>query len=266
MSLITDPLFYLVAVPAILIFGMAKGGFGGGVSSLSVPLMALVIDPLTAAAILLPILIAMDAVAVWKFRHAREPIHLQRMLPAALVGIVLASLLLGALPESALRLLIGTIAITFCARECLLLFTVDKRLLSSTVHTSQSNRAKPGAGAGYFWGFIAGFTSTQIHAGGVPASIYLLPQRMDKVRLMGTSSTFFALVNVVKLVPFTMLGQFDRTNLETSLVLMPLAPLGVLLGYKLLHIVDERWIYRILYFFLSIAGGKLIWDGIQPLL
>ena len=67
-TLITDPLFYAAAIPAVLLFGISKGGFGGGLGTAAVPLMALVISPVQAAAILLPILCLMDLVALWKFR------------------------------------------------------------------------------------------------------------------------------------------------------------------------------------------------------
>lgn len=247
LPIISDPFFYIVAIPAILLFAMSKGGFGGGISSLTIPIMALVISPVTAAAIVLPILIVMDAVAVWKFRHSWEKKHIIIMLPSAILGIVIASLLMGTLSTEAIKTLIGVIAVSFC--------------LNHWLNKSVYNK-KPGKISGYFWGIMAGFTSTQIHAGGVPASIYLLPQRMDKMRLMGTNSIFFASMNLIKLVPYTLLGQFDKTNFATSLVLMPLAPIGVLIGYKLLKIVTGELVYRILYFFLFVTGIKLIWDGL----
>ncbi len=247
MPFITDPLFYLVAVPAVLLFAMSKGGFGGSASSLSIPMMALVVDPITAAAVMLPVLLVMDGVAVWKFRHQWSATHLTIMIPAAIGGIAFAGTMMDRLSTDALRILIGVISLGFCLQYWGL---------------PSLSRRKPGRPAGYFWGMVAGFTSTQIHAGGVPASIYLLPQRMDKLQLMGTFALFFAAVNLIKLVPYALLGQLDTTNLSTSLVLMPLAPVGVLLGYRLLNLVEEQMIYRILYAFLFLAALKLIWDGL----
>lgn len=253
MPMITDPIFYLVAVPAMLIMGMSKGGFGGSAGALAVPMMALVADPLTAAAIALPVLLLMDAVAVWKFRRSWSRQHLAIMLPAALPGIAAAALLMGQLPVDAMRVLLGGLALFFCLHHWF------------WNSWSGGRGGKPGRRAGYFWGMVAGFTSTQIHAGEVPASIYLLPQRLDKMRLMGTNALFFATVNLLKLLPYSLLGQFDRTNLGTSLLLLPLAPLplGVLLGHRLLRLCSESLIYRILYGFLAVAGGKLIWDGLS---
>lgn len=247
MDFIADPLFYAVAIPAALIFGMSKGGFGGAAASIAVPLMALAVDPRTAAAVMLPVLLMMDATALWKFRGQYDLRHLKIMLPAAIVGIALAGLMMNQVSADGLRLFLGIIAVCFCLYYWLKPATLLK---------------KPGKLAGYFWGMVSGFTSTQIHAGGVPAGIYIYPQNLDKVILTGTLAIFFAVVNVVKLIPYGLLGQFSLTNLSTSLLLLPLGPIGVLLGHRFLHMVNQVVIYRILYLFLFIAGLKLIYEGI----
>lgn len=247
MEFIADPLFYAVAIPAALIFGMSKGGFGGAAASIAVPLMALAVDPRTAAAVMLPVLLIMDATALWKFRGKYDARHLKIMLPAAIVGITLAGLMMNHVSADGLRLFLGIIAVCFC-----LYYWFQPAAL----------KKKPGKLAGYFWSMVSGFTSTQIHAGGVPAGIYIYPQQLDKVILTGTLAIFFSVVNVVKLVPYALLGQFSLTNLSTSLLLMPLGPIGVIIGHKFLHMVHQVWIYRILYVFLFVAGLKLIYEGI----
>jgi len=189
-----DPLFFVFAIPAVLLIGISKG-FGGLFVSLAVPLLALRIDPVQAAAILLPILCLADLVALAQFRKSFNRHHIKIMVPGALVGIVLASILMGTLTSHAIRLIIGFIAISFCVNHWFFKrFTTER---------------KPGKHAGYFWGFVAGFVSTQAHAGGPPMAIYLFPQRMDKVTLAGTMVVFIAIVNYVKLFPYTLLGQFD---------------------------------------------------------
>lgn len=246
--MITDPFFYLCAIPAILIFGMAKGGMGGGIAVISVPLMALAVPPFQAAAILLPILLVMDAVAMWSFRGHWCRRNLKMTLPGAVAGIVVGAFTFHYLSEDAVRLLIGLIAVIFC--------------LDYWFRNKASQKREPDALRGTFWGSIAGFTSFGIHTGGPPISIFYLPQQMDKKLLMGTFAVFFAVVNVVKLVPYAWLGQFDNTNLMTSLVLVPIAPIGVRLGYYLLHKINEQTVYRICYGFLFVVGVKLLWDGI----
>ena len=246
--MITDPFFYLCAIPAVLIFGLAKGGFGGGVSVVSVPLMALAVSPVQAAAILLPILVVMDAVAIWSFRGQFSKVNLKIIVPAAIAGVVIGAFSFHYLSEDGVRVIIGIIAVIFCLNYW---FQWQSEQGSSADLTK-----------GSFWGAVSGFTSFGIHSGGPPISVYLLPQNMDKLVLMGTMAVFFAVVNLVKLVPYAWLGQFDSTNLMTSLVLVPLAPVGVRLGYFLLHRVSTLLIYRICYAFLFVAGGNLLLQGL----
>lgn len=248
LNVIADPNFYIVAIPATLLYGMAKGGLGPSVGAITVPVMSLVIHPVQAAAIMLPILCVMDIFAVWHFRKTFNTHHLKILLPAGITGIIIASLLMGHLQPDAIRLIIGIIAIGFC--------------LNYWLNGIFRREKKGGKLSGYFWGTVAGFTSTQIHAGGPPVSIYLLPQNLDKIMLLGTLAVFFSVINYLKLIPYTLLGAFDSTNILTSLVLMPLAPIGVKLGYMVLNKVSQKTIYRFLYTALFLSGLKLLYDGI----
>ncbi len=242
--IITDPWFYLTAIPAVIIFGIGKGGLGGALGVIAVPLMTLTTEPTQAAAILLPIMCLMDLLAIRQHRRNVSTEILKRMLPGAIVGIALAGLFLGTVPEVGLRLFIGILSLLFVAQYLL-------------------GQGKGGKAKGaWFWSCLSGFSSTAIHAGGAPASIYLLPLRLDKLVLIGTMAVLFGIINFVKLVPYTLLGGFDSTNLMTSLVLTPLAPVGVYLGVKLLHNVSQQTVYRLCYFFLFISGIKLTWDAL----
>ncbi len=257
--MITDPLFYLCAVPAVLLYGMAKGGFGGGIAVVAVPLMTLAVSPVTAAAILLPILVVMDFVAIWSFRGNWSRINLKYTLPGALAGIVVGAFTFRYLSEDAIRIMIGVISVAFCLN-----YYWNSGLKQKLLGTEagEPDPKQPSPIRGNWWGSIAGFTSFGIHAGGPPISIYMLPLRLEKTHLMGTFAVFFTVVNLVKLIPYAWLGQFDASNLTTSLVLVPLAPVGVRLGYYLLHKVSEQLIYQLCYFFLAVVGAKLLWDGL----
>lgn len=248
MNVITDPSFYMLAVPVVLLYGMAKGGLGPAVGAISVPIMSFVISPVQAAAIMLPILCVMDIFAVWSFRRSFSIYHLTILLPAGITGIVFASLLMGYLPPDTIRLIIGLTVIWFC---------LDYWFRKDAGKIRMSGRL-----SGYLWGTVAGFTSTQIHAGGAPVSIYLLPQRLDKVVLMGTMAIFFVVMNYLKLIPYSLMGMLNIENMTTSLVLMPLAPVGVKLGRLILNKVDQKSIYRFLYAALFLSGLKLLYDGI----
>jgi uncharacterized membrane protein YfcA len=249
--MITDPLFYFFAVPAILIFGIAKGGFGNAIGVVAVPLMALAVSPLQAAAILLPILCVMDVFAIRKFWRQWDVTNIVIMLPAGCVGVLVGSLTFSYLNEGHVRLLIGLLALIFA--------------LNFWLKSPGSIQKEPDYIKGSFWSVIGGFTSFGIHSGGPPVNIYLLPQKLHPKVFMGTCAMFFWITNYVKLIPYFILGQLDSQNLQTSLVLLPLAPIGVGFGYYLHTRVSTQKFYNIFNFFLIITGCKLTYDGIMML-
>lgn len=246
------PLFYLTGVIAVLIAGVSKGGFGGGLGIIAVPLMSLTIPPFQAAAIMLPILCVMDLAglkAFWRRWHTR---NLTIMLPGAMVGILLAVITYRWTSEDALRVLVGVIAVGFALN-----FYLNQR-------AAQQEPREAHWGRGTFWSAVSGFTSFSAHAGGPPASIYLLPQRLDKTAFVGTTVVLFTAINYVKLVPYTFMGQFQPENLMTSLVLAPAAVCGVYMGVYLHTRVPLKLFYRICYFFLLLTGLRLLQVGLFP--
>ena len=249
--MIMDPLFYFFAVPAILIFGIAKGGFGNAIGVVAVPLMALAVSPLQAAAILLPILCVMDVFAIRKFWRQWDVTNIVIMLPAGCVGVLVGSLTFSYLNEGHVRLLIGLLALIFA--------------LNFWLKSAGSIQKEPDYIKGTFWSVIGGFTSFGIHSGGPPVNIYLLPQKLHPKVFMGTCAMFFWITNYVKLIPYFILGQLDSQNLQTSLVLLPLAPIGVGFGYYLHTRVSTKKFYNIFNFFLIITGYKLTYDGVMLL-
>jgi uncharacterized membrane protein YfcA len=251
--LISDPLFYVVVIPAILLVGISKGGFGGGVGLIGTPMVALVTTPTRAAAILLPILCAMDIVGVVAYRRSWDPVNMRILIPGSVLGILLGTATFRFLDENLIRLLIGALALAFVLRYW----------------ASRGPKAEPTAPsrrAGSLWAAMSGFTSFVAHAGGPPLSVYLLPQHMDKTLFVGTTVIYFAFVNYVKLIPYAWLGQFSGENLLTSLLLSPLAPLGMWLGIWLHRRIDEHLFYQSVYLMLAVVGFKLLYDGLEPLI
>jgi uncharacterized membrane protein YfcA len=247
--------FYLLAAPVVLLVGISKGGFGGGLGTMAVPLLALMIDPRLAAAILLPILCVMDLFSVWSFRGTWDKSNLKTLLPGALLGTLAGALTFSITNADMIRILVGVLALYFVAH-----YLWGLRMLQ------HAQRTEAGMARGTFWGTIAGYTSYIAHAGGPPVSIYLLPQQLPKVTLVGTTVLFFTIINYIKLIPYAWLGQLNTDTLMTSLLLMPLAPIGVKLGVYLLHKVSEKWFYWTCYGFLFIAGLKLVHEGVTNLL
>lgn len=247
--------FYPVAVFAILLTGIAKGGFGGGSGGVAVPLMSIFIAPPEAAAIMLPILCAMDLFGVHAYRGLASRKHLGVLLPGALVGIALGAFAFGTMPVDAIRLVVGGIAVLFALNRW---FRVTERVAARL----EASSAPPGAVAGSFWGAVSGFTSTLAHAGGPPFAVYVLPQKLDKTVFVATSVVFFLIVNYVKLVPYYFLGQLNLGNLAASLLFAPLAPLGIWLGVWLHRRIPEAPFYHVAYTLLFTTGAKLVWDAL----
>jgi uncharacterized protein len=248
---IDDPWFYAAAIPAVLLVGIAKGGFGSGAGIFATPLMALTIPIPQAAAIMLPILIVMDAVGLWAYRGKFSRENLKLLLVGGVLGIGLGTLTFRYLSDAWIRVALGVISVGFVLHYYG--FRVGAR-------AAPSSPAK-----GFLWSAVSGLTSTIAHAGGPPLSIYLLPLRLEKTILVGTTVVFFAVINVVKLVPYTWLQLFDGRNLSTSAALAPLAPVGIWAGYQMVRKVNELWFYRICYALLFVVGLRLLWEGLTAL-
>ena len=245
-------LFYAAAIPAILLTGISKGGFAGGIGLIAVPMLALVIPPVQAAGILLPILMAMDAIATWSYRNTWDRTNFSMLIPGALVGIAIGTLMASTVPDTVVLLIIGFVSIAF------VLDNWFKRNL-------ERPPTQPNIVAGSFWGGIAGFTSFVAHAGSPPFQFYMLPQKPNKTIYVGTSVMFFTSLNIIKLFPYAWLGQLAPGNLWTSAVLLPLAPIGLLTGIWLHNIIDEKPFFRVIYVLIFIVGLKITWDGLSGL-
>ena len=251
--MISDPLFYAAAVPALLISGISKSGFGSGLGILAVPMLALTMPTTQAAAIMLPILCVMDLAALWAYRGTWSRENMKIMLPGGLTGILVGALTFRYVSEAGLKLMLGAVAIGFLLQ----------RWISAS---ATQEKTVPTAGKGYFWSTLSGYTSTLAHAGGPPMSIYLLPQKMDKALLVGTTVVFFTIMNYFKLIPYTLLGLFDSSNLATSAGLAPLGVLGIFCGVWLRKHIPEDLFYRLCYAFLFVTGVKLLYDGVSRLI
>ena len=244
----SDPVFWLAAALAVTCFGFAKGGFGG-VGMAATPILALVVPPLEAAAILLPILLMQDAISLWAFRKEWDGWNLKVLLPGAVAGIALAWALATVVSGDWVKLIVGAIAFVFVMNQW---FGLAKKAAASM---------RPSAISGIFWGAASGFTSTLAHAGSPPMSIHVLPQQLPKMVFLGTFTIFFAVVNAIKVVPFALLGEFTPRALAISLALMPLAIVSNVAGIWLARRVPEELFYRVAYFLMFLVSLWLIWQG-----
>lgn len=237
---------------AVLLLGMSKGGFP--VNSIALPMLILVWPnqagaARSAVAFMLPLLCAMDIVALIFYRRRILWKRLLPMFPGTLAGVVVASVLfvsnenaLLAVSDRVLKLCIGVLGLVF----------VFYRAAKTWILRHIAEAARPGPAKSSIYGLGAGITSTLAHAAGPVMQMYLLPQRLQKLQFAGTTAAFFFVLNLVKMVPFSLLGRIESGNLALAAALTPLIPVGVGLGYLLVRVTHERhyvgFIYTVLFF------------------
>jgi uncharacterized membrane protein YfcA len=244
---ILDPWFYAVAVPAVLLLGISKSGFGSGFGSLAVPMMALVTTVPVAAAILMPVLFVMDILGIVAYRRDFDRALLKFLVPKALLGVLVGALTFHALDAKTVAGLVGVLTLVFLAQR------VRQR--------TQLNRPPMPTWLGGLLTATSGFTSFVAHAGGPPVNAYLLPMRLSPVTYTATMAYLFLVVNLSKWIPYGMLGLLNMENFATAMVLLPLAPLGVWVGVRMARKIDPVVFYRVAYVGMALTGIKLTWDG-----
>jgi len=255
MPIIADPWFWVLAIPAVLLSGITKAGFASGAGNAMVPLMSLVIPAPQAAGISLPLLCAMDIASLRAWWGRWSLAELRAIMPGGLLGLLIGVAVFGLLSDAAVKLMVGAIALAFLARS----------LWQARPGRTLPPPAKSSRWRGGLWGMLSGLTSTVAHAGGPPLAVYMYPLRLDRATLAATTVVFFAVLNYLKLVPYFLLGQLSAANLLTSLLLLPLVPIGVRMGLWLQARMSDRVFYRIIYVMLAISGTKLVWDGLRGL-
>ncbi len=248
MAAFDDPATLLAMALAAMLVGLAKGGLAG-LGVMAVPVLALVLPPIQAAGILLPILCLTDVVSTWTWWGAWNRRTLLMMLPGAIIGIGVGWLTAAIVTDAAVRLIVGVIAIAFVAR-----WLIQRR---SGAIAARPEAAAPAA----FWGSLAGYTSFVAHAGGPPFSVYAMPLGMSPRMLTGTSVAFFTIVNYVKLIPYLALGQLDATNLAASALMAPVAIAFTYLGAVVIRRMRAEVFYPFTYAMTALVGFKLLWDG-----
>lgn len=246
----TDLAFYFAAIPAVILIGLAKGGFAG-LGALGMPIMALGVAPVRGAAILLPILIVQDAIGVTAFRKTWDKRILIIMLPGAILGVGLGWLFATSVSADAVLAAVGAISILFGLY----------RLWAEWGGRIAAARNSP-AWVGGLFGIATGFTSQIAHAGGPPYQMWVMPRGLPRDVFIGTTAIFFAALNWIKVPAYVALGQFTRGNLLATAVLLPLAILSSLAGIWLVRRVSAERFYTIVYVLMVVTGTKLLWDGL----
>lgn len=246
----TDLFFYAVAIPAVIFMGLAKGGFSG-VGQIAVPLLAMAVSPVQAAAILLPILLVQDAVGVWAFRHDWDAHILKVMVPGAALGIFAGYALASWVSVTIVLAVLGVISIIFASYQ-----------LWTRKHAALAAAPKSSDVTGFLFGMGSGFTSQLAHAGLPPYQMWVLRKKLRPATFIGTSAIFFAIINWIKVPAYAALGQFTKANMLTALALMPVAIASTIAGVVLVKRVSADGFYTIIYLLMIAVGGELVWKAV----
>lgn len=249
-----EPGFWAAAIPAVILLGLAKGGFAGLVI-IGMSVLSLAISPVRAAALMLPILVLQDVVSLWAYRKDFDRASLAILLPGAAFGVALGAATAAYVSDAAIRIVIGLVAALFAANYFL---GFGPRLARS--------RWAAGRAAGLGWGALSGFTSQISHAGGPPFQGWILSRGLARDVMVGTTAWYFAVVNLIKLPFFASLGLMDRATLATAATLAPLAVASTLLGVWLVRRMPVDRFYGLIYALMFATGAKLFYDGVASLM
>ncbi len=243
----TDPLFYLAAIPAILLIGISKSGFGSGFGGLAVPLIALTVTVPEAAAVLMPLLFVLDILALRAYRDGYDKALLRQLLPWSLLGIGIGFLLFKYIDTHIVEGTVGVFALIFVAQRMLFPPSPHGVILPRWIGVSLTT--------------MSGFTSFVAHAGSPPLNAYLLPMRLAPVTFAATMAVLFFWVNLAKWVPYAYLGLFDARGVVTALVLMPFTPIGIWIGVRIARKISPQLFYFFVQTGMVLTGCKLVFDG-----
>jgi uncharacterized membrane protein YfcA len=237
---------WALAFAGALGMGISKAGFPG-MSLVHVLVFALVFGARNSTGIILPMLIAADVFAVRAFRQHAQWIYIRRMLPAAVVGIVIGFALMGRLDEKAFAPLIGEIVLVLAVLQVGRMARPD--LLADVPHSQP-----------FAWtmGLLAGITTMLANAAGPVVTLYALSVSLPKFELVGTIALFFFIVNLIK-VPFSVwLGLIRTDTLMLNLMFVPVVYVGIAIGRWLTHRVSQRLFDGLLLAFAFVAALRLV--------
>jgi uncharacterized protein len=248
--MLDTPTAIATAVIAVILVGFAKGGFSG-LGALATPIMALAMPPVTAAAVLLPILIVQDAISLWSFRGQWNRRIIAWMLPGALIGVVLGWAMAAQLTVRIILAILGAITLSFGVWRV----WIERSGAQIAVRNAPD---WPGS----LFGFATGFTSQIAHAGGPPFQMWVAPKKLPHTEYVGTNVLLFAVLNWVKVPAYWQLGQFHTETLQASAVLMPLAIISTLAGVWLIKRINGPLFYRVINWLMILLGARLLWAGL----
>jgi uncharacterized membrane protein YfcA len=257
--MLTSPAAYYVCVSvAIVVLGISKTGFGGGIGILSIPLMAMVMPAQRMVAVLAIVLVVVDLFSNVHYLGEWDWAVLKWLLPGAVAGVGVGCIVLVAMQrwdpsrfDKNLSLAIGLICLAVVAMQVI-------RMVGKNVPTPRNG---PVSGAAV--GVVAGAVSTISHSSGPIVSLYLLQERVEKRKLVGTMLLYTLLINSVKLILFVaLLRTVDGGTFRATAWMIPLLPVGTITGVWMNKRIPERPFVIIMYVAAAVTAAQMIWKGI----
>ncbi|MEM8870156.1 MAG: sulfite exporter TauE/SafE family protein [Pseudomonadota bacterium] len=245
---------YLLAAIAVSLTGLSKSGFAGGLGILGVPVLTLVMPAVEAAALLLPILVCIDVLSVWRYRAAWSTEVILALLPGAGIGILLGAIGFAHLDPNVVKIGIGLMALGFVARIA---------LAGSNTNQTKNSVSRPGI---FLASLVSGFAGFVAHAGGPPIKAALLTWKLEKTAFVATNSVFFFILNGAKVAGYAMLGLFSISGLAASASLLPFVGLGVAVGFALHNRISQTHFTHLAYGLLALAGVNLVIGGVSDVI
>jgi len=245
----TFELYFILSISSFFV-GLSRGGLGGGFGLASAVIAAQILEPIRAAAFLLPLLIISDPLSVWLYRKNIHWKSLKVLLPGVIVGITMTYFLINFISNAVISLIVGFLAV-FLVLDALLnkLIKRPKKIIHPFL--------------GVFLGGVGGFSSFIIHSGLPPIAMYLLPLSLSRQTFMGTVAVFFGITNIIKLVPYFMLGLFDKEILRLTICFVPITFFGIFIGKFINNKISDSIFFFVIYSTIFLLGLRLIWLSIS---
>lgn len=250
-------LFWSVAGLAVFSIAISKSGFGGALGAMSTPILLFVLPPKLAIGVLLPLFLVTDVWVVymwWRFVDRRLVLI---MCCFGLLGQFVGWALFDYLDDAALTAIIGIIAVFTAISYFRKVFFGKVADANNTINAVARKiwRRAP------LWCGLSGISSFVSLSGGIPAQIFLLPHALVRQAFVATMSVYFLVINLGKLPLYMDLQLFTPTSLYVSLWLLPIIPVGVMVGKWLNARMSDRLFYHISHIILFIMGIKLLYGA-----
>lgn len=226
-----SPALTLLLVVAVLIYGFSKTAMpvAGMVGS---PIVAAVLGPAPAAGFMVPLLIVGDLIALASYRQHADWQLIRRLIPGVLGGFVLTALVFWLLPGPMLNRVLGLLLLSTAGLEAW-------RLRGRMAGSSTSGRPMSRWGAAFF-GTLTGLTTMAANAGGAAMTLYLVKMRVPILTFLGTSTWFFAILNVLKVPPLIALGLLTSSSVLASAWFVPAMVGGAMFGRWAIPRLNEQ--------------------------